>query len=40
VGVDRGLAAFAVAATADGLEVGRFHAPKNLCEYLGLLVTR
>ena len=30
VGVDRGLAAFAVAATADGTEVGRFHAPKPL----------
>jgi putative transposase len=30
VGVDRGLAAFAVAATADGTEVGRFAAPKPL----------
>jgi putative transposase len=30
VGVDRGLAAFAVAATADGTEVGRFTAPKPL----------
>jgi putative transposase len=30
VGVDRGLAAFAVAATADRTEVGRFHAPKPL----------
>jgi putative transposase len=30
VGVDRGLAAFAVAATADGTEVGRFEAPKPL----------
>jgi putative transposase len=30
VGVDRGLVAFAVAATADGTEVGRFHAPKPL----------
>ncbi|HYY80713.1 MAG TPA: RNA-guided endonuclease TnpB family protein, partial [Actinomycetes bacterium] len=30
VGVDRGLAAFAVAATADGTEVGRFRAPKPL----------
>jgi putative transposase len=30
VGVDRGLAAFAVAATADGTEVGRFQAPKPL----------
>jgi putative transposase len=30
VGVDRGLVAFAVAATADGTEVGRFEAPKPL----------
>jgi putative transposase len=30
VGVDRGLAAFAVAATTDGTEVGRFKAPKPL----------
>jgi putative transposase len=30
VGLDRGLAVFAVAATADGTEVGRFHAPKPL----------
>jgi len=30
VGLDRGLAAFAVAATADGTEVGRFQAPKPL----------
>lgn len=30
VGVDRGLAVFAVAATADGTEVGRFEAPKPL----------
>jgi putative transposase len=30
VGVDRGLAAFAVAATADGTEVGRFTSPKPL----------
>jgi putative transposase len=30
VGVDRGLAAFAVAATSDGTEVGRFEAPKPL----------
>jgi putative transposase len=29
-GVDRGLAAFAVVATADGTEVGRFEAPKPL----------
>jgi hypothetical protein len=27
VGIDRGIAAFVVAATADGLEVARFHAP-------------
>jgi putative transposase len=30
VGVDRGLATFAVAATADGTEVGRFAAPRPL----------
>jgi putative transposase len=30
VGVDRGLAVFAVAATADGIEVGRFKAPRPL----------
>jgi putative transposase len=30
VGVDRGLATFAVAATADGTEVGHFEAPKPL----------
>jgi putative transposase len=30
VGVDRGLSAFAVAATADGAEVARFYAPKPL----------
>jgi putative transposase len=30
VGVDRGLATFAVAATADGTEVGRFRSPKPL----------
>ena len=30
VGLDRGLAAFVVAATADGTEVGRFHAPNPL----------
>jgi putative transposase len=30
VGVDRGLAAFAVAATADGTEVGRYHSPGPL----------
>jgi putative transposase len=30
IGVDRGLTVFAVAATAEGTEVGRFHAPKPL----------
>jgi putative transposase len=30
VGLDRGLAAFVVAATSDGIEVGRFHAPRPL----------
>jgi putative transposase len=30
IGVDRGLAAFAVAGTADGTEVGRWQAPKPL----------
>jgi putative transposase len=30
VGVDRGLGAFAVAATANGIEIGRFQAPKPL----------
>jgi putative transposase len=30
VGIDRGLAAFVVAATTDGTEVGRFHGPKAL----------
>jgi putative transposase len=34
VGLDRGLAAFAVAATADGIEVARFHAPKPLARRL------
>jgi hypothetical protein len=29
-GVDRGLAAFAVVATADGTEVGRYDSPKPL----------
>jgi putative transposase len=37
VGLDRGLAAFAVAATADGMEVGRFQAPKPLARRLGQL---
>jgi putative transposase len=30
VGLDRGLVAFVVAATADGIEIGRFHAPRPL----------
>jgi putative transposase len=30
IGLDRGLVAFAVAATADGTEVGRFHGPEPL----------
>jgi putative transposase len=34
VGVDRGLAAFAVAATADGAEVARFQAPRPLQRHL------
>jgi len=37
VGVDRGLVAFVVAATADGTEVERFHAPKPLARRLGRL---
>jgi putative transposase len=37
VGVDRGLATFAVAATSDGAEVGRFMAPKPLTQRLGRL---
>ena len=40
VGVDRGLAAFAVAATSDGTEVGRWHAPKPLDRRLGRLRRR
>ena len=35
VGLDRGLRAFVVAATADGTEVIRFHAPKPLTRRLG-----
>jgi hypothetical protein len=35
VGLDRGLVAFAVAATADGVEVGRFQAPRPLVRRLG-----
>jgi putative transposase len=37
VGVDRGLAVFAVAATSDGTEVGRWQAPKPLVRRLGRL---
>ena len=40
VGVDRGLAVFAVAATADGVETARFHAPKPLTKWLGRLPRR
>jgi putative transposase len=40
VGLDRGLAAFAVAATADGREVARFHAPKPLARRLRRLRRR
>jgi putative transposase len=40
VGVDRGLAAFAVVATADGTEVGRFEAPKPLQRGMGGLRRR
>jgi hypothetical protein len=40
VGVDRGLAAFAVVATADGTEIGRFHAPKPLVRRLERLRRR
>jgi putative transposase len=34
VGIDRGLTVFAVAATANGVEVGRFHAPRPLAKRL------
>jgi putative transposase len=37
VGVDRGLAAFAVAASADGVEVGRWAAPRPFVRRLGRL---
>jgi putative transposase len=37
VGVDRGLAAFAVAARADGVEVGRWAAPRPFVRRLGRL---
>jgi putative transposase len=40
VGLDRGLAAFVVAATADGTEVGRFQAPKPLARRLRRLRRR
>jgi putative transposase len=40
VGVDRGLAAFAVAATSDGTELGRWQAPKPLDRRLGRLRRR
>jgi putative transposase len=40
VGLDRGLAAFTVAATADGVEVGRWQAPKPLARRLGRLRRR
>jgi putative transposase len=40
VGVDRGLIAFAVAATAGGVEVARFDAPKPLARRLGRLRRR
>jgi putative transposase len=40
VGLDRGLATFAVAATADGVEVGRWQAPRPLARRLGQLRRR
>jgi putative transposase len=40
VGVDRGLATFAVAATADGVEVGRWAAPRPFVRRLGRLRRR
>jgi putative transposase len=40
VGLDRGLTAFAVVATADGVEVGRFQAPKPLARRLERLRRR
>jgi putative transposase len=40
VGVDRGLAAFAVVAAADGTEVGRYHSPKPLEQGLASLRRR
>jgi putative transposase len=40
VGIDRGIAAFVVAATADGLEVARFHAPRPLARRLSRIQRR
>jgi putative transposase len=40
VGIDRGLGVFAVAATAEGVEVGRFQSPKPLARRLGRLQRR
>jgi putative transposase len=40
IGLDRGLLAFVVAATAYGTEVGRFHPPKPLARRLGRLQRR
>jgi putative transposase len=40
VGLDRGLAAFAVVATSDGVEVGRFQPPRPLVRRLGRLRRR
>jgi putative transposase len=40
IGLDRGLVAFAVAATADGTEVGRFHGPEPLQHNLKVLRLR
>jgi putative transposase len=40
VGLDRGLTAFAVVATANGVEVGRYQAPKPLARRLGRLRRR
>jgi putative transposase len=40
VGIDRGLTVFAVIATADGVEVGRFYGPKPLAKRLGRLRRR
>jgi putative transposase len=40
VGIDRGIATFAVAATADGLDVARFHAPRPLARRLSRIQRR